>query len=68
MATLVERLATLEANHANMVDDVAEIKKDVKLLVADRNQQRGGIKVALATGGLVGGIVSAGIAYFTSKG
>ena len=66
MPTEVERLATLETTYAALKADVAEIKADVKTLLAAHNRQSGAAKLAaviwgglLALGGAIGGAFAA---------
>lgn len=44
--TVTERLAILEATFSELKVDVAEIKVDVKTLVATQNRQTGATKLA----------------------
>lgn len=60
--TVPERLAALEASFPTLKADVAEIKADVKVLVAAHHRQTGAAKLAaviwgglLALGGAIGG-------------
>jgi hypothetical protein len=66
MPTELERLATLEAIVPPLQADVAEIKADVKTLLAAHNRQSGAAKLAaviwgglLALGGAIGGAFAA---------
>jgi len=52
--SIEERLATLEANQRNLADDVAELKADVKTVLATLSQARGGWKALLALAALAG--------------
>jgi hypothetical protein len=64
MLTQVERLAALETAVAALQRDAAEIKADVKTLLAAHNRQRGAAKLLallwaglLSLGGIIGGLV-----------
>lgn len=52
--SIEERLATLEANQRNLADDVAELKTDVKAVLAAVSQARGGWKALIAVAALAG--------------
>ena len=61
--TIPERIAALEASYPELKADVAEIKTDVKTLLAAHNRQTGAAKLAatmwagvLSLGGLIGGL------------
>lgn len=56
-----ERIASLETEVTGMKDDIAEIKADVKTLLAALNQQRGFIAGGLAVVGAVGAAVGTGL-------
>lgn len=67
MATVEERIAVLEAKVAAIEGDIREVCKDVKLLLALANRQKGGwaviaafSAVAGAVGGLIGMFVKGG--------
>jgi hypothetical protein len=61
--TVIERLAALETLYPELKADIAEIKADVKTLLAAHNRQTGAAKLAaamwagvLSLGGLIGGL------------
>lgn len=61
--TELERIAALEANMIDMRGDVAEIKGDVKTLVARDNKQKG----MAALGVLIWTAVIAGIGFLANR-
>ncbi len=54
MTTMPERVAALEAHREDTEGDIAEIKKDVKEILAAQNRFRGAVKVALCLSGFAG--------------
>ncbi len=58
---LGERMATVEAHQQGAAEDIAELKADVKAILATLNQAKGGWKAYVAIGALaaiVGAAVS----------
>lgn len=59
MSELHERVAALEADQGTMTSDIADIKKDVKEVLAYINQARGWAAAMLLLSGALGGLVGA---------
>lgn len=58
---LGERMATVEAHQQGAAEDIAELKADVKAILATLNQAKGGWKAYVAIGAMaaiVGGMTS----------
>lgn len=58
------RLAVVETRVCNMVEDIDEIKGDVKSVLSLANQAKGGGKVALWAAGIGGGTFGAAVVKF----
>tara|TARA_R100000306_G_C4363413_1_gene136454 strand:+ start:1026 stop:1238 length:213 start_codon:yes stop_codon:yes gene_type:complete len=63
LESLTSRVARLEAHREDMINDLSEIKTDVKELIAAHNRFRGAVKVALMLSGAVGLVIG----YFAPK-
>jgi hypothetical protein len=63
MLTQAERLASVETELRGLRGDIAEIKEDIRTLLAAHNRQKGATKLLallwaglLSVGGLIGGL------------
>ncbi len=65
-ASEVERLATLEADMANLKADVGDIKKSLKALEQVALRGGGAFHAILLIGGVIGWLVGIGVAIFAA--
>jgi hypothetical protein len=61
-------VATLKAQHAALREDTAELKSDVKEILAELNRARGGLWTLIALGGAVSAVTGSVAGWLAKSG